>query len=467
MGETKDEELHAKLDKLMDLVSTHSHELKRMQKGQDDLRAELSSLREEQERLQAAQLAAADGMAMSDGIPESLGDRRGASNGYASKISGPKMGASSSMPGGSRQPVVQAKASSPGASSSSPSSMRRLQTSPASNSNTPRRMMTTSPSAAASSQESKESPMGRSKTLPARNTPGRPKAAPPATVHEELEEHGTLLGDADASGARHVEDEAWADMRRGGIYGLSQPLLKPGTKEKLKQQSLSRVAEALKKGESPHTWAGPGTPLRAGVQSRSLDMVRCLLDNQGNPDERDNKGVSLIHMSSFDGQVEMSRLLLEMHADPNAVDRYGQTPLFFAPTRGVCELLFKAYADVNTMNHRGQSALHLAAKAGLGDVLIWFSSRVTLALLCLRDAHGSFVTDYARRAGVRPEAILSLEKAAHGGLTRSWREYKMGKRMRGTTKDNIAPGFEVAGHDPDPEYGPGFDLEGSDDDEGQ
>lgn len=241
-----------------------------------------------------------------------------------------------------------------------------------------------------------------------------------------------------------AEEDALEDERRGGIYGLAQPLLRPGIKGKVQAKALMKVEAALKSGESPHSWAGPKTPLQIGVNSRSIDLVRTLLEHSGNPDERDSKGVSLIHQAAYDGQVEMARLLIEMHGDPNALDRYGQTPLFFAPTRSVCELLYKSYADVNTMNHKGQSALHLAARAGLGDVLTWLSSRVTRALLCLRDAHGFFATDYARKTGVRPEAILKVEQVAGGGLTRDWNRMKQGKN-RGVGSNAVAPGFELTG----------------------
>merc|ERR1740120_316770 len=112
-------------------------------------------------------------------------------------------------------------------------------------------------------------------------------------------------------------------------------------------------------------------------------MVRLLLRARANPNERDAKGVSMLHLAAFDGSPELCWLLVLAHADVNGCDRHGQTALFFAPTREVCKLLLEKRADVFVLSRKGQSALPLAGRAGLGDVLAFLSARVSKNLLDL------------------------------------------------------------------------------------
>eukprot|EP00933_Yihiella_yeosuensis_P044203 TRINITY_DN392_c2_g2_i1.p1 TRINITY_DN392_c2_g2~~TRINITY_DN392_c2_g2_i1.p1 ORF type:complete len:438 (-),score=84.23 TRINITY_DN392_c2_g2_i1:534-1847(-) len=204
--------------------------------------------------------------------------------------------------------------------------------------------------------------------------------------------------------------------RPGGLFSLAQPLLQPNTANHAtrakRAQALKAVETALRNGASPHEWQGPSSPLREAVKSHSLDLAKALLHARADPDASDSQGVSLLHLAAFDGEADICRLLLEAGACANVTDCHGQSPLFFAPTRTVCMTLFKSHVDMNAMNLKGQSAVHLAAKAGLGEVLVWMSTRVSRAVLCLRDAHGCLAVDYARQAGVKPEVTAKLEHAA-------------------------------------------------------
>jgi len=150
-------------------------------------------------------------------------------------------------------------------------------------------------------------------------------------------------------------------------------------------------------------------------------LVALLLQARASPDEHDEKGVSALHLAAFDGHAEICKVLLECRANTNYADCHGQTPLFFAPSRPVCEALFKHHADMNATNHKGASALHMAGRAGLGDVLMWLSSRVSRALLTLRDEKGAVAADYARQAGVRLEVLDKLEQAAGDSQASSYR----------------------------------------------
>eukprot|EP00930_Biecheleria_cincta_P048370 TRINITY_DN33696_c0_g1_i1.p1 TRINITY_DN33696_c0_g1~~TRINITY_DN33696_c0_g1_i1.p1 ORF type:complete len:422 (-),score=79.95 TRINITY_DN33696_c0_g1_i1:414-1679(-) len=201
----------------------------------------------------------------------------------------------------------------------------------------------------------------------------------------------------------------------GGLFKAAQPLLKADGPQRAKIPALRAVETILKNGASPNEWQGSGCPLREAVRAHSIELVQALLKGKADAAESDDKGVSLLHLAVFDGQDEICKLLLASGVDPNFTDCHGQTPLFFAPTRAVCNTLYKSHADMNAMNLKGQSALHLAAKAGLGEVLVWMSTRVSQALLCLRDAHDHMALDYARQVGVKPVYLEKLEQAASNG----------------------------------------------------
>lgn len=185
---------------------------------------------------------------------------------------------------------------------------------------------------------------------------------------------------------------------------------------------LRAVEHALRHGAaSPSLWEGPGTPLRAAVQSRAIDLVVTLLQARGDPNERDEKGVHLLHLASFEGQAEICRALLSSKADVNARDCNGQTAMFFAPSRAVCTTLYNSHADLSLLNVQGQSAVHMAAQAGLADVLVWQSNHAARGLLCLRDNSGGLAVEYARQAGVRADVVERLEMAfGSGRLPQVW-----------------------------------------------
>ena len=128
--------------------------------------------------------------------------------------------------------------------------------------------------------------------------------------------------------------------------------------------------------------------------------VKILLKARADPNERDDKGVSALHLAAFDGNLDLCKTLTLARADVDACDRHGQTPLFFAPNKDVCKLLIERKSDVNVLNRRGQSALHMAGRAGLHEVLAWLSSRVSQTLCELKDVHGINAKTYAKMSGV-------------------------------------------------------------------
>ncbi|CAE7429040.1 ANKRD36C [Symbiodinium natans] len=115
------------------------------------------------------------------------------------------------------------------------------------------------------------------------------------------------------------------------LYQAAQPLLEASLTKEKRAVALSAVSRALKDGAPPHKWEGPETPLRAAVQARSAEMARLLVEARANPNEKDAKGVCVLHTASFDGLPDLCQTLLRARADANAADQHGQTALFFAP----------------------------------------------------------------------------------------------------------------------------------------
>eukprot|EP00421_Protoceratium_reticulatum_P033079 CAMPEP_0168479686 /NCGR_PEP_ID=MMETSP0228-20121227/63599_1 /TAXON_ID=133427 /ORGANISM="Protoceratium reticulatum, Strain CCCM 535 (=CCMP 1889)" /LENGTH=508 /DNA_ID=CAMNT_0008495981 /DNA_START=122 /DNA_END=1646 /DNA_ORIENTATION=- len=206
---------------------------------------------------------------------------------------------------------------------------------------------------------------------------------------------------------RMPADEAEADAvgPEADLYELISSLLDQGRGVVEQQRAMRSVQQLLKRrSEPPNAWAGPGTPLSAVVRAGRSDIARLLLRARANVNDRDAKGVSALHIATYDGNADLCRVLLVGRADVDACDRHGQTPLFFVPSKEICKLLIERRSDVTVLNRKGQSALHLAGRAGLHEVLSWLSSRVSKSLVELRDVHGATARNYAQQSGVpRPE----------------------------------------------------------------
>ena len=82
------------------------------------------------------------------------------------------------------------------------------------------------------------------------------------------------------------------------------------------------------------------------------------------PNIRDGKGNSLLMLASYNGQFEMTRVLLEHGGDPQLANDMGQIPLAGAAFKGDTEmarLLIEHGADVNAQMPDGKTPLMFAA----------------------------------------------------------------------------------------------------------
>jgi len=219
-----------------------------------------------------------------------------------------------------------------------------------------------------------------------------------------------IAGEVSDSLRRQENPEETVDL-----YPLMQQLVDRSGSAADQQRAVRAVQRILKSSVDLNTkWSGRGTPLAAAVKAGRCDLARMLLRARANPNERDQKGVSPLHISTFEGNIDLCRVLLMARADVDACDRHGQTPLFFAPTREVCKCLIERRADVTILNRKGQSALHLAGRAGLFEVFTWLTSRVSKALVELKDVHGYTAGVYAQRATSHPPSEASTHSLPGG-----------------------------------------------------
>ncbi|KAK7195779.1 ankyrin/TPR repeat protein [Novymonas esmeraldas] len=109
--------------------------------------------------------------------------------------------------------------------------------------------------------------------------------------------------------------------------------------------------------------------------ARSRDVAECsrmLKEKPALVNSVEAGGYSALHFASFNGDLDMMRLLLEHHADLNAENMDDNTPLVMAVKGQQLEsirTLARAGADINKATDSGSTASHHAASMGYLDCL--------------------------------------------------------------------------------------------------
>lgn len=114
--------------------------------------------------------------------------------------------------------------------------------------------------------------------------------------------------------------------------------------------------------------------------TRSLHMLRLLLDKGANIDARDKGSGTPLKNASKSGYEEEARLLLERNADIEATDYWGRTPLFFADVP-IMKLLLKLGAQVDVVDSHGETPLYRNAKDGhfeRVELLLQYGAQINL-----------------------------------------------------------------------------------------
>lgn len=113
-----------------------------------------------------------------------------------------------------------------------------------------------------------------------------------------------------------------------------------------------------------------GKEMAAARLSAALSMTNIL--DYGRPQQRDDKGWTVLHLAARHSKPQTVRLLIKQGARVTDKDKEGNTPLHLAAESGNREavrILLHEGARLSERNLQGFSALHLAAKGGRDDVV--------------------------------------------------------------------------------------------------
>jgi uncharacterized protein len=137
---------------------------------------------------------------------------------------------------------------------------------------------------------------------------------------------------------------------------------------------IKRIKSLLEKNENIETKDTEGrTPFLNAVIEDNIPIVKTLLAHGANIHVQDKAGYSALHFAAQFQSIEMTKLLIEKGSIVDAVDVYGDTPLWRAVfnSRGrgeIIQILLSGGADKNRKNNHGISPLDLANNIGNYDV---------------------------------------------------------------------------------------------------
>ncbi len=158
-------------------------------------------------------------------------------------------------------------------------------------------------------------------------------------------------------------------------------------------------------------------PLIEAVSTKDSDQVNCLLSQGADANTTNETGYSVLQLSVWLVDLQITELLIKYGADINYINRSGNTSLHIATWYGKrkeenisadeksllqqVEVLLAQKADPNLVNYFGMTALHHAAYYGYASIvktLIQFGAN--------------------QKAGIQPHDIQTIQQSPH------WREFE-------------------------------------------
>ncbi len=131
------------------------------------------------------------------------------------------------------------------------------------------------------------------------------------------------------------------------------------------------------------------------------------------PNIRDGKGNTLLMLASYNGQLEMTRVLLENGGDSQIANDMGQIPLAGAAFKGnleMAKLLIENGADVNAQMPDGKTSLMFAAMFNQLEIIDLFVEHG--ADISIKSMDGATAQTMAQMMGAEAakNRLRSLEK---------------------------------------------------------
>lgn len=112
---------------------------------------------------------------------------------------------------------------------------------------------------------------------------------------------------------------------------------------------------------------GGQIPEDAKCQAERIELVRAFLQHGANPNLRNRRKVTPLHMSCRFDLPKVAEFLLQNGAEPQAYDEVRETPLYRAVNLGYIdcvEVMLKYDVDLDFQNRKRQTVLHRAAIRG-------------------------------------------------------------------------------------------------------
>jgi len=131
------------------------------------------------------------------------------------------------------------------------------------------------------------------------------------------------------------------------------------------------------------------------AQAGDLRALKYLLEEGGvDPNVADSDGWTALHFTMVGelGSVDVLETLLKWGADPNAKNKYGETPIFFANDAASAHILIEAGAKVLDVIDDGDTPLHSASSEG----------RLRMVRFLILEAGGKISVNAQNRRGNTP-----------------------------------------------------------------
>lgn len=199
------------------------------------------------------------------------------------------------------------------------------------------------------------------------------------------------------------------------------------------------------------------SPLITAVEKKDLKIVRMLLENKADPNFKDNKNRTSLHIafnlseSTANASFDMESLLLLYKADINAVDIRNRIPLHYSfikigksndmsqidpiePVSSACAL---RDIQVNVQDKWNKTPLHYAAQRGALTSSMFLLSKG--ALIDLEDNKGNTPLALAIKEGHANYAVMLVQKGAN--VMKSIKVIRTNKKNQNQTSYNSLFGF--------------------------
>jgi len=155
-----------------------------------------------------------------------------------------------------------------------------------------------------------------------------------------------------------------------------------------------RVDVLLGAGADPNCRDGRGnSALHVATVASEAAAARLLLGRGADPDKVDGRGETALHAAARQGHCQLVRALLDHAADQFIEDRAKMLPVHVAASAGnyhIVEMLCQAdrRAVEARARHTDRRPIHLAAGAGHAETVALLADRLTADVAC-RDADGN------------------------------------------------------------------------------